>query len=106
MSGTQQTIFDAINNPVPTPSKAEPQPMAAPTDPAAYAQKAIYGVMCSGAWYTTRQLMDLCKVSDPRANIRTMKNNGHVFETRWEKNSHGVRYKYYRLITQPTEVEQ
>jgi hypothetical protein len=95
MSNQQVTIFDAIN------SQA-----SAPTDPAAYAQKAIYGVMCNGAWYTTRQLMDLCKVSDPRANIRTMKNNGYVFETRWEKNSHGVRYKYYRLITQPTEVEQ
>lgn len=74
MSGQQVTIFDAINSPA-----------GAPTDPAAYAQKAIYGVMCNGAWYTTRQLMDLCKVSDPRANIRTMKNNGYVFETKWEK---------------------
>lgn len=95
MSGQQVTIFDAINSPA-----------GAPTDPAAYAQKAIYRVMCNGAWYTTRQLIDLCKVSDPRANIRTMKNNGYVFETKWDKNSHGVRYKYYRLITQPTEVEK
>ena len=82
---TQLTIFDA-------------DPMTPPTD--AYAQRAIYILMRGGGWYTTRQLMDLCKVSDPRANIRTMKNNGYVFETKWEKNSHGVRYKYYRLIVE------
>ena len=66
-------------------------------NPVAYAQKAIYAVMCCGDWFTVRQLSRLAKVSDPRGNIRTMIERGYRFQKMWDTNEHGIRYKLYRL---------
>ncbi len=82
MSGTQLTIFDA-------------DPLTPPTD--AYAQRAIYTLMRGGGWFTSRQISEICKLSDPRGNISQMTKRGYVFEKKRDVNSHGKSYKYYRL---------
>lgn len=65
-----------------------------------YAQAAVFSVMKSGGWFTTRQLCDLCKISDPRGTIRTMIKRGYRIDKRRECNSKNVYYKSYRLITE------
>ena len=69
----------------------------------AYAQKALFLVMCSGEWFTVRQLSRLAKVSDPRANIRTMIERGYRFQKKWDTNDRGIRYKWYRLDMEQTQ---
>lgn len=71
-------------------------------NPVAYAQKAIFAVMCCGDWFTVRQLSRLAKVSDPRGNIRTMIERGYRFQKMWDTNEHGIRYKLYRLDMEQT----
>lgn len=68
----------------------------------AYAQKALFLVMGGGDWFTVRQLSRLAKVSDPRANIRTMIERGYRFQKKWDTNDRGVRYKWYRLDMEQT----
>ena len=65
-----------------------------------YAQRALFDVMKSGGWFSVRQLVDLCKVSDPRAIIRTMIERGYQFEKVNALNSKRVHYKLYKLITE------
>lgn len=69
-----------------------------------YAQAALFSVMKSGGWFTTRQMCNLAKISDPRKAIATMIKNGYRFEKRTEYNSKKVRYKLYRLITEEEQV--
>ena len=64
----------------------------------AYAQRAIFRVMQGGGWYTVRQLSEFGRISDPRSTIRTMMDKGYNFESLWRQNSHGIRYKAWRLI--------
>lgn len=64
----------------------------------AYAQRAIFRVMQGGGWFTVRQLSEFGRISDPRSTIRTMMDKGYNFESLWRQNSHGIRYKAWRLI--------
>ena len=72
----------------------------------AYAQRAIYRVLYSGGWFTVRQLMTLCKLSDPRGTISQMSRRGYIFEKRRQTNSHGKSFKYYRLVIPPEAKQQ
>ena len=63
-----------------------------------YAQQSVFSVMKSGGWFTVRQLTDLCRVSDPRATIRTLIKRGYKIEKRAELNSKRVHFKSYRLV--------
>ena len=78
--------------------KCSNTPIAEPTNPAAYAQRAVYRLMSGGGWYTSRQIAARAAVTDPNATIRTMKKNGYTFDEKVEYNSHKIRYKMWRLI--------
>ncbi len=73
-------------------------PIAKPSNPAAYAQRAVYRLMRNGDWYTSRQIAVRAAVTDPNATIRTMKKNGYTFDEKVEYNSHKKSYKLWRLI--------
>ena len=79
--------------------------MAEPSNPAAYAQRAVYRLMSGGGWYASRQIAARAAVTDPNATIRTMKRNGYEFAEKWELNSHKVRYKLWRLILPDQQQE-
>lgn len=69
----------------------------------AYSQRLVLEVLKSGKEYTTVQIETEVKkighsLSDIRSAIRTLRKKGFNIVDRWEVNTHGKRYKYYKLI--------